>query len=230
MKLGLVVLVALFVVVPLASATDRTASISGFEFIPGTLSAEAGDTVTWTNEDGATHTVTCDLGSCPYDSGNMGRDDTFTATLVGSGTQIYHCEFHGGMVGQLFVGSNSAADADLAPDASTLAASRPLIAGAFPDPRSALLSVTVRNDGGAASSASFVQFFTTDATGADALIGTASLGALAPGAATTVSVTWANPPLFGDAPARVVVDPTNAAVEATESNNEAARTVHVGIL
>jgi plastocyanin len=45
-------------------------SVSGFSFLPGSLTVEAGITVVWTNKDSAPHTVTSDDASF-LSSGNL---------------------------------------------------------------------------------------------------------------------------------------------------------------
>ncbi|MFI0739519.1 plastocyanin/azurin family copper-binding protein [Streptomyces sp. NPDC021100] len=79
-----------------------TVSIRDFSFIPGQLTVTAGDTVTWTNDDGTDHTVTADDGS--FDSGPFGPGGTFAHTFAQSGTFPYHCEIHPEMRGTVTAG------------------------------------------------------------------------------------------------------------------------------
>ena len=76
-------------------------SISNFAFGPNVLEVTAGTTVTWTNNDGANHTVTADDGS--FDSGALGSGGTFSVTFDTPGTYTYHCGFHGQMTGTVVV-------------------------------------------------------------------------------------------------------------------------------
>lgn len=69
--------------------------IKGFAFSPDTLEVSVGATVTWTNNDSATHTVTGDDGS--FDSGNLDTGKTFSFTFSKAGTFTYHCKIHPNM-------------------------------------------------------------------------------------------------------------------------------------
>ena len=77
------------------------------------LSISVGDTVTWTNQDNAPHTVSHglspDVESSPeFQSGNFSKDGTFSHTFDAAGTFAYFCEVHPSMVGSITVGSGSA--------------------------------------------------------------------------------------------------------------------------
>ncbi|APH39599.1 cupredoxin domain-containing protein [Methanohalophilus halophilus] len=70
------------------------------QFKPATIQISVGDTVTWTNEDSATHTVT----GQNFDSGNLGQGETFTYTFDEAGTYEYECTIHPSMTGTVIVG------------------------------------------------------------------------------------------------------------------------------
>ena len=87
------------------SGEAATVSISDFSFQPETVEVAAGDTVTWTNEDGAPHTVTAgtpdavgDAFDEPVDAG-----ETAEITLDEAGTFDYFCAIHPTMTGQIVV-------------------------------------------------------------------------------------------------------------------------------
>jgi plastocyanin len=221
---------AFLLAAPIAASASRSVAISGLAFSPRALSAELGDVVTWTNQDSIGHTVTCDAGSCGFASTVLGHGETFSATLDQSGTLSYHCSIHLSMHGALYVGTALASSPDLAPDPSTLAASRALVAGVVPDPRAAHVGVVVRNSGGSPSVATTVEFHTDDATGKDQLLGVADLPPLPSGGSAIVGVDWPQAPLVGSAPVRVVVDPANVVIETLETNNELDGTVHTGLV
>jgi plastocyanin len=84
---------------PSASGTQVT--ITGFAFAPATVTVKVGSTVTWTNDDSASHTVTADDGS--FDSGGFAKGATFSHTFTKPGTYPYHCTFHGSMQGTVTV-------------------------------------------------------------------------------------------------------------------------------
>jgi plastocyanin len=75
--------------------------IAGFAFDPGSLRAEAGQSVTWTNQDDAPHTVTADDGA--FDSGNLAGGEEFSFTFDQAGTFAYHCNIHQSMKGTVTV-------------------------------------------------------------------------------------------------------------------------------
>ena len=53
-------------------------SLKDFSFSPATITVAAGATVTWTNQDAASHTVTADDGS--FDSKAIGNGASFSQT------------------------------------------------------------------------------------------------------------------------------------------------------
>ena len=56
-------------------AGDNPVTISNFAFSPNIITVHVGDTVTWKNNDGATHTVTSDSNSTEvFNSGNMNQE------------------------------------------------------------------------------------------------------------------------------------------------------------
>ena len=87
-------------VAPSASAgggggTGTAVTIKGFAFNPATLSVTVGQTVTWTNEDDASHTVTFDSGGAASDK--LGKGATYSQTFTTAGTFAYHCAIHTSM-------------------------------------------------------------------------------------------------------------------------------------
>lgn len=76
-------------------------SIEGMAFNPPSLTVPVNTTVTWTNNDGITHTVTSDTGV--FSSGNIGGGGTFSFTFTTAGTFPYHCSIHTEMVAIIIV-------------------------------------------------------------------------------------------------------------------------------
>lgn len=71
--------------------------LQNFAFNPGTLTVSAGTTITWTNKDNVTHTVTSGTPGSPnglFDSGNLGPNTTFTFTFDSAATYPYYCVPH----------------------------------------------------------------------------------------------------------------------------------------
>jgi plastocyanin len=102
--LGAITLVALFALLPIASAAPRAATqnvtLKDNEFDPKTITVNVGDTVMWMDQGQNEHTVTADNGS--FDSGDLkvGEKTSFSFTFSKAGTFAYHCKYHGGAGGQ----------------------------------------------------------------------------------------------------------------------------------
>ncbi|MDD4969419.1 MAG: cupredoxin family copper-binding protein [Paludibacter sp.] len=75
--------------------------IQGMAFSPVTLTVTAGTTVTWTNKDAMTHTVTSD--SPLFDSGNIAVNGVYSYTFNTAGTFAYHCTYHPSMKATVIV-------------------------------------------------------------------------------------------------------------------------------
>lgn len=84
-----------------STATGNNINIANFAFSPATLTINAGTKVTWTNNDGMTHTVTSDNGV--FNSGNLSPNATFSYTFNSTGTFTYHCAIHTYMTGTVIV-------------------------------------------------------------------------------------------------------------------------------
>lgn len=69
--------------------------LKDFSFSPQALAVKVGDTVTFTNEDVAGHTVTADDGS--FDSGILNQGESTSVTFDSPGTFGYHCTPHPNM-------------------------------------------------------------------------------------------------------------------------------------
>ncbi len=76
-------------------------------YIPATVSINAGDTVSWSNDDTAAHTVTsgsaADGPSGVFDSSLLIAGGTFEHTFDSSGTEDYYCMVHPWMTGSVQV-------------------------------------------------------------------------------------------------------------------------------
>ena len=94
--------------VPAAQAQSTVnVTIQGFSFNPGTVTVVVGvnNTVSWTNMDSVTHTVTSDTGAF---GGTVPPGRTFTFTFTVAGTYGYHCSIHNYMKGTVVVISSGA--------------------------------------------------------------------------------------------------------------------------
>jgi plastocyanin len=101
--------------VPGVLAADHAVSIQGFAFSPGSLTISVGDTVTWTNGDGANHTATADDGS--FDTGTIASGASKSATFSTAGAFGYHCSIHRSMTATIVVHPSAPATDAAAPSA-----------------------------------------------------------------------------------------------------------------
>lgn len=94
-----------------APVATTSVDIQGFAFSPSEITVNIGDTVVWTNKDGAAHTVTFKDNVLPG-SPTLTNGGVFSHTFTSAGTFEYFCAFHGGMKGKVVVnGAQSAATA-----------------------------------------------------------------------------------------------------------------------
>jgi len=76
-------------------------SITNFAFAPGAITIKAGESITWSNDDGGPHTVTFKDRSAGSDSLSPGQ--TFARVFDRPGTYEYFCTFHEFMTGRVVV-------------------------------------------------------------------------------------------------------------------------------
>jgi plastocyanin/predicted lipoprotein with Yx(FWY)xxD motif len=81
--------------------TAAAVHIARYAFGPAALTVKVGATVTWTNKDGPSHTVTADHGT--FNSGDIATGGTFKKTFSKAGTYTYHCSIHPSMSGSITV-------------------------------------------------------------------------------------------------------------------------------
>jgi plastocyanin len=88
------------------AAADVTITIAGMNgnqsFSPNPATVRVGQTVSWRNADGATHTATANGGA--FNTGNIAPGSTSTPiTMTAAGSFGYLCQLHPSMVGTLVV-------------------------------------------------------------------------------------------------------------------------------
>ena len=88
---------------PTATQTTPHANvaISGFAFVPSTLTVSVGTTVTWTNNDSSSHTIASNDNL--FQSGTLAKGATFSHTFGQKGTFNYRCSIHPSMTGKIIV-------------------------------------------------------------------------------------------------------------------------------
>jgi plastocyanin len=80
--------------------------IDNFAFMPKSVTVKAGTTVTWTNQDDETHTVTSTTKE--FKSEPLSAGDKFTFTFTTPGTYKYFCSLHPFMTGTIVVEAGGA--------------------------------------------------------------------------------------------------------------------------
>lgn len=83
---------------PAVPATHAVA-IQNFAFSPAEMKIKKGDTVVWTNNDTAPHTVSADS----FHSETLQKGQSFRFTFVTAGTYDYICSIHPRMTGTVIV-------------------------------------------------------------------------------------------------------------------------------
>jgi plastocyanin len=83
------------------TASGDAVTIVDFAFEPGDVTVAAGTTVTFTNEDGATHTATGD--DDVFDTGELDEGATADVTFDEAGEFAYFCNIHNYMTGTVTV-------------------------------------------------------------------------------------------------------------------------------
>jgi plastocyanin len=87
-----------------SGSSSNTITIKGFAFGPASLHVTKGTTVTWTNNDGTTHTTTADKSDPQtWDSGNLTPNTSYAVVFTKAGTYSYHCDIHNYMTGTVVV-------------------------------------------------------------------------------------------------------------------------------
>ena len=80
----------------------KTVLIKNFSFNPAHITIKRGTKVRWINKDTSPHTATANNGRS-FDSGRLGKGQSYTHTFKRAGAQRYHCEIHPDMMGSVVV-------------------------------------------------------------------------------------------------------------------------------
>src|ERR1700747_1747405 len=90
-------------------AAGTEVNIDQFTFYPQRITAKAGTTVTWTNEDDVPHTVASSIKF--FKSKTLDTADKFSFTFTTPGTYAYICSVHPYMTGAVVVEAAATSDA-----------------------------------------------------------------------------------------------------------------------
>jgi len=89
---------------PATPAAPGQVTIVDYDFTPNTVTVKVGDTVTWTNQDGADHwVVTAPSSPDAFDLGRQTKGSTVTHTFTAPGSYPYFCNLHNYMKGMVVV-------------------------------------------------------------------------------------------------------------------------------
>lgn len=83
---------------------EHTIEITGFVFVPATINAKSGDTITWINRDIVPHTATGEGGS--WDTGSINVNESKSLVVTADMVSDYFCRFHPTMKGSVDVNSD----------------------------------------------------------------------------------------------------------------------------
>lgn len=83
-----------------AHAATHSVSLQNLQYNPSDLTVNVGDTVSWTNNDNTTHSVTGDGG---INSPDLQPGNNYSFTFNQPGDYTYHCRFHPDMQGTVHV-------------------------------------------------------------------------------------------------------------------------------
>jgi plastocyanin len=71
----------------------KTVLIQNFSFKPAKVTIKRGTKVRWINKDSTAHTATAN-NPRSFDSGRLGKGQSYTHTFKSAGKKPYHCEVH----------------------------------------------------------------------------------------------------------------------------------------
>jgi plastocyanin len=88
-----------------AEAAQGEVAIRLFAYTPSTLTVSKGTTVTWTNGDDITHTVTAGAPGqeARFEGRLAGKGAAYRHTFTEPGRYSYYCDRHQAMVGEILV-------------------------------------------------------------------------------------------------------------------------------
>lgn len=86
-----------------AASAHYSVQMSNYAFAPASLTVKEGDTITWTNQDTAPHTVTTTSGPESLNSPYLSKGQSWSHTFTQPGMYMYYCTVHPDMRAELIV-------------------------------------------------------------------------------------------------------------------------------
>ena len=83
----------------MSKPAEHTVEITGFKFIPESLTVKAGDSITWINRDIAPHTATANDES--FDTGELKQNESAKISVTADQTIGYFCRYHPAMKAEI---------------------------------------------------------------------------------------------------------------------------------
>ena len=109
-----------------AAAASFSVQIENYAYAPSSITVDVGDSITWTNDDTAPHTITTSSGPRTLSSPYLSKGQSWSFTFTTPGTYSYYCAVHPYMRAQVIVRAPAAATTQaVATHAATSAAPEP---------------------------------------------------------------------------------------------------------
>ncbi|HZP51041.1 cupredoxin family copper-binding protein [Actinocrinis sp.] len=86
-----------------AAAAHYNVQMANYAFAPASLTVNEGDTITWTNQDTAPHTVTTTGGPESLNSPYLSKGQSWSHTFTQPGMYMYYCTVHPDMRAEVIV-------------------------------------------------------------------------------------------------------------------------------
>lgn len=112
------------------AAAHYSVQMVNYAFAPASITVNEGDTITWTNQDTAPHTVTTTSGPQSLNSPYLSKGQSWSYTFSSPGTYEYYCTVHPDMRARVIV--QAPAPATTAPQAKNPYTAKPSQAAAAP--------------------------------------------------------------------------------------------------
>jgi plastocyanin len=85
------------------AAAHYNVQMANYAFAPASITVNEGDTITWTNQDTAPHTVTTTSGPESLNSPSLSKGQSWSYTFTQPGMYMYYCTVHPDMRAEVIV-------------------------------------------------------------------------------------------------------------------------------